>query len=53
MGGLILHFVLLVLTFLPNCIPDNIYKQPRVSKILLKEDFELTPRQKIFSDLVS
>ena len=44
MGGPILHFFLLVLTVLPNPIPDNIYKQPRVSKTLLEESFKLILR---------
>ena len=51
-GGPILHFLLLVLTVSSNPIPDDIYKQPRVSKTLLEEGLKLTPKQGIFGDLV-
>ena len=51
-GGLILHFLLLVLTILPNPIPDNVYKQPRVFETLLEEGLKLTPGQRIFGGLV-
>ena len=51
-GGPILHFLLLVLTVLSNPIPDDIYKQPRVSKTLLEEGLELTLVQKIFGGLM-
>lgn len=52
MGGPILHFLLLVLTVLPNPISNNVYKQSRVLKTLLKKGFKLTLRQKIFGGLV-
>lgn len=50
--GPILRFLLLVLTISSNLISDDIYKQPKVSKILLKEGFELTLKQEIFASLV-
>ena len=51
-GGEILYFLLLVLIVLSNPIPDDIYKQPRVSETLLEEGLELTPEQGIFGGLV-
>lgn len=51
--GPILQFLLLVLTFSPNLIPDNIYKQPKVHKTLLKKILKLILGQEIFSGLVS
>lgn len=47
-----MYFFLLVLTISPNPIPDNVYKQPKVSKTLLEEGFKLIPGQKIFGGLV-
>lgn len=52
MGGPILYFLLLVLTVSSNPIPDNIYKQLRVSETLLKEDLELILGQEIFDGLM-
>ena len=51
-GSLILHFLLLVLTVSSNPIPDDIYKQPRVSKTLSEKGLEFTLGQGIFDGLV-
>ena len=51
-GGPILYFLLLILTVSPNPIPDDVYKQPRVSKTLFEEGLKLIPRQRVFGGLV-
>lgn len=45
MGRLILNFLLLVLGVLLNPILDSVHKSTRVTKILLKDSFELGLRQ--------
>ena len=48
----ILNFFLLVLGVLFNSTPDSIHQSTEVTKTLLKESFELNPRQGSFGCLV-
>lgn len=48
MKCLILNFFLLILKILLNLISDDIYKQFKVSKILLEKSFKFNQAQKNF-----